>query len=267
MRNFLNFKIYNYNKLYYIVLILFIIKTITISPLKWLVLTHPGIYMNIDTIDTLVLEWLIRSGYQSTFNKLPASNSESAKKSAGSLLFRAEVIKLIRRGFILESIELIQSQGLDSNQIALKEIIFLLKLQHFIELLRQRNTVAAVAWIKNSVMPTVTPVFEPVLQDYLGILAYAEPESSPLAYFFEKRDRYAHLAHTVNTALFNLTSGDLVTTSPPIEILLKQVHAVNDLVYEVGGFSNDIEDRKWSVIQNLLNHPKQKPFVKTIKND
>ncbi len=229
--------------------------------------------MNIDTIDILVLDWLIRSGYQSTFNKLPASASEPIREAAKSLVFRAEVAKLIKKGLILEAIQLIQSQGFDSTQIQLAEVLFLLRLQHFIELVRQRNTVAALAWIQNSVMPAVTPLFEPVLQDYLGILAYAEPETGPLAYFFEKRERYDHLAHTVNSALFSLTSGDsTVSPCPPIEVLVKQAHAVDDLVHELGGFANEIDDRKWSAIQHLLNHApvdakRKKSFIKTIKND
>lgn len=223
--------------------------------------------MNIDTIDTLVLDWIIRSGYQATFNKLPASTCDYAQKSSKSLAFRAEVIGLIKKGMIIEVIEFIQQQ--QGGNESLNEVMFLLKLQHFIELIRQKNTTAALAWIQNNVMPSVTPTLEPILQDYLGILAYSEPETSPLAFYFEKKERYTNLAHLVNESLL-----DDKKSVAPIEVLVKQAVAVDDLVYELKGFGNEMDERKWSAIQHLLNHQKEKGkekgtvhHFKTIKQD
>lgn len=219
---------------------------------------------SIDTIDTLVLDWIIRSGYLSTFCKLPTA----ATADDGALKFRAEVGKLIRNGRISEAIEMIEGSNLFDNQpvsssfkltstkalsqskpLNLKQILFILRLQHFIELVRQKNTSAALSYVQNILIPSSTPDFEQVLEEVLGVLVYSEPEVSPLSWLFEQPKRYLALSSLTNSSLHQIESK--TTTCSLIEKCLKQANSVDGLVQEVGGFGNDLDDRKWAEFKQL----------------
>ena len=222
------------------------------------------------------MDWLIRCGYLSTLNKLPGNTCED---DFNLLDYRAEVIRLVRGGLIIDAISLIQEHWKQFvGEEPLQESLFLLKLQHFIELIRKRDTSAALSWIQNEVLPHVTSEFEPVFQEYLGILAYSDPESSPCAFYFETKHRLAILASAVNRSLYTITASTNNTTESssgsvkvsPIEMLIKQVHAIDELVRELKGFPNELDDRKWATLQNLLDPSffgEKMSFIKTLKND
>lgn len=245
---------------------------------------------SVDTIDSLVYDWLIRSGYQSTFSKLPTPLYAQNQAQASFLSSRAKISKLIKSGRIQEAIDLIEKdyEGVLENRISPSKIIvsvdcfknfngptdlstclFLLKLQNFIELIRQRNIPLALNYIQSHLLPISqsNPSYEAVLQDVLGVLVYSDPENSTMAWCFEQPRRYAALASLINSSLYNLTT---VITSAPLESLLKQVLSVDCLVNELNGFGSDMEDRKWSSIHSLLNNEqiiKKLKFIKTIKNE
>lgn len=238
---------------------------------------------SIDTIDTLVLDWLIRSGYQSTFTKLPASACSQVLAHTDSLQFRAHVGELIKKGLILDAITAIEStvnlsdrnsqnapvtslKSIPAGPLPLNQILYLLKLQHFLELLRLRQINPALAWIQNHLIAE-SKEFELVFQETLGVLVYAEPVSSPMAWMFEQTSRYHALAALINSSLYHAQTTTITpTNTAPIENLLKHVKAIDSLVHELKGFGNDLDDRKWASIQSLLNQ-EQRKFIKTIKND
>lgn len=243
---------------------------------------------NIDTIDTLVLDWLIRSGYQSTFTKLPASGCSQAQTQAQSLQFRAQIGALIKKGAILEAISAIESAQVPNNReviilntkieslknipagpLPLPQLIYILKLQHFLELLRLRQTPSALAWIQTHLITSAPEGFESVLQETLGVLGYAEPESSPVAWMFEQPRRYLALAALTNSSLYHAygSAANNPTSGSPMETLLKHVKAIDSLVHELKGFGNDLDDRKWASLQNLMTNQDSKKYIKTIKND
>jgi len=244
---------------------------------------------SIDTIDALVFDWLIRSGYQSTFNKLPTPLYAKSQSQISFLSFRAEISKLIKNGRIQEAVDLIEKEfkGVLENQktseisvdcfknipktgiesINLLTCLFLLKLQNFIELIRQRDTSVALNYVQGHLIPfcQLNSSFEAVLQDTLGVLVYAHPEISSMDWCFEKSRRYSDLASLINYSLYNLTTK---ISSAPLESLLKQVHGVDALVKEFKGFGNDLDDRKWSSMKSFLNNEQiTKKFIKTIKNE
>ena len=240
-------------------------------------------HSSIDTIDTLVLDYLVRQGHQATFAKLPSS---SFFGSSDLLQKRAEICKLVKVGRFIEAVGLIEamveatnfnfnanSSSADSTKftteisitslrkltttspLTIFNLLFLLKIQHFIELIRHQNTVTAISFVQSDLLS-----FSPsssVLTEVLGILAYVDPINSEMAWLFEQPRRYADLASLTNSSLYNFTEKDS-SSSPflnsPIEILLKHVNSINQLVVDVGGFGNDLDDRKWSVINNLTNN-------------
>lgn len=241
---------------------------------------------SVDTIDALVFDWLIRSGYHSTFSKLPTQIYAQSQSQASFLSARAEIVKLIKRGRIQEALDFIQREyngqvlgdqiltdiGVDSfknieGPLDLFACIFLLKLQNFIEIIRQKNVSMALNYIQGHLLPFCqsNSSFQAVLQDVLGVLVYADPESSPMAWCFERTRRYSALASLVNSSLYNLTTK---ISSAPIESLLKQVHGLDALLQELNGFGSDLDDRKWSTIHSLLNNQQGiKKFIKTIKKE
>ena len=239
---------------------------------------------SVDTIDSLVFDWLIRSGYQSTFSKLPTPLYAQTQAQLSSLSSRAHIVALIKNRRIQEAIEFLEreynqnlapcceiSLTLDcfkniKGPANLFSCLFLLKLQNFIELIRKRNTSHALNYVQDHLLPfsQVNSSFEAVLQDILGVLVYSDPENSPMAWCFEQNRRYAALASLVNFSLYNLTA---TISSAPIESLLKQVHVVDALIHELNGFGNDLDDRKWSSIHSLLNAQQTLKKIKLIKNE
>lgn len=257
--------------------------------LSILTLSHKPWMMNsIDTIDTLVLDWIIRSGYLSTFRKLPTASEAS---DGGSLKFRAEICQLIRGGRILEAVERIEARNLadtpaaaaatatadslkltttrtlsQAQSLNLHQILFILRLQHFIELVRQKNTPAALSYVQNNLMPAAAAgEFDEVFQEVIGVLAYSEPEQSPLSWLFEQPKRYSALSSLTNSSLHQIESKS--SAGALIEKLLKQAKGVDGLVREIGGFGNDLDDRKWAEFKQLDDDGKQANFVKLVKFD
>ena len=245
---------------------------------------------SIDTIDTLVLDWIVRSGNLSTFSKLPTSSSSLGEAEKESLMFRAEVSELIKVGRMAEAIEMIEAanlntepehdhstslkisstkslQSLQSRPINLDQILFILRLQHFIELIRQKNTSAALSFVQNNLIPLAGGEFEEVLEESLGVLVYNEPENSPLNWLFERTKRYSMLASLTNSALFHIQSKS--SFASPLEIFLKHTKVFYGLVQEIDGLGNELDDRKWSSIRELLyiENSGKNNIVKVVKTD
>ena len=244
---------------------------------------------SIDTIDTLVLDWIVRSGHISTFAKLPTSAAYLDEAERKSFVFRAEVSKSIKAGRILEAIEMIGGINLyhEKNEIEigsfkltstrtlelshcpplnLNQILFLLHLQHFIELIRQKNTTAALSFVQTALIPSASPELEQILQEVLGVLVYTDPESSPLAWLFEQPKRYSALASLTNSSLFHLHLRFQQPRVSPLETFLKHVRVFDELVQEIGGIGNELDDRKWAVVRDLLDGAGS-GFIKTVKTD
>ena len=242
---------------------------------------------SIDTIDDLVYDWIIRSGYQLTFSKLPTPLCAQAQSQASFLKRRSKVVKLIKSERIAEAIAFVEKeyQGVLRNQnrtppieidsfkniptksVDLFTCLFLLKLQNFVEIIRQRQIPSALNYVQSVLLPIVqeNSNLENILQETLGVLVYTDPETSPMAWLFEKSRRYSALASLLNSCLYNLTT---IFTTARIESFLKQVHGVDTVVKELNGFGNDLDDRKWSTIHSLLNNEEPiKKYIKTIKNE
>ena len=242
---------------------------------------------SIDTIDTLVLDWIVRSGHISTFAKLPTSATYLNEAERKSFVFRAEVSKSIKAGRIAEAIEMIGGINLhhELNEIGsfkltstrtlelaqcpplnLNQLLFLLRLQHFIELIRQKNTPAALSFVQTTLIPSASPELEQILQEVLGVLVYTDPESSPLAWLFEQPKRYSALASLTNSSLFHLHLRFQQPRVSPLETFLKHVKVFDELVQEIGGIGNELDDRKWAVVKDLLAGAGS-GFIKTVKTD
>lgn len=257
----------------------------------------------LDSIDNLVLDYLQRQGHNSTFSALPFKNY-----SPSTLLHRSQVIKLIKHGQILEALNSIQTnfssyektenndnsvhkltsskEILINKLLSLNQITFLLNLQHFIELLRSGNTIQAVAWVQSELLPRSQkdPGLRGILEEALGVLVYTEPEQSPLAWLFEQKHRYSTLASLTNTTLLSISpdfdsllkndTNSPFSTSSPLETFLKHVKSLDTLIHDLNGFSDELDDRKWSTMHNLidLNTENQSNqtrgnFIKIFKNE
>ena len=240
---------------------------------------------SIDTIDTLVLDWIVRSGHRSTFSKLPTSAAYLDEAEKQSFAFRAEESNAIKAGRIAEAIEMIAPLSFEHNEFGsfkltststlellqcpplnLNQLLFLLRLQHFIELIRQKNTPAALSFVQTALIPSASSELEQILQETLGVLVYTNPESSPLAWLFEQSKRYSALASLTNSSLFHLQLRSQQPRVSPLETFLKHVKAFDELVQEIGGIGNELDDRKWAVVRDLLAGTTS-GYIKTVKTD
>jgi hypothetical protein len=149
---------------------------------------------------------------------------------------------------------------------------FLLLLQQMIEMVRVGDLVAVLDFINAELVPLTASSLAAHnwLQDALGLLAYADPSTSPLSGLLDKA-RWPWLAELLNHAICART----LSPSGALETLLKQVLAVDGLIHETDILAPDEQAaKKWrdlqscfagtSIVPPSLADPKS---CKTIKRD
>lgn len=127
---------------------------------------------------------------------------------------------------------------------------FILLLQQLIELIRSKDLVRALEWIEVELVQVsaASLVLKSWLGDALGLLAYADPVQSPLSELLDQA-RWTALAEHLNQAICIKSSS----TSAPLELILKQIVALDSLVHECNVFGNDEAGAKqWSLFNRLL---------------
>lgn len=261
----------------------------------------------LDSIDSLVLDYLLHQGHHSTFTSLPFKNFNSnSSANTTTLLHRSQVIKLIKHGRIIDVLNFIQtnflsvpnkinhvhknsltkltsSKSLPVNQIlSINQILFLLNLQHFIELLRTKNTLQAVSWVQSELIPRTkeNPDLQIVLEEALGVLAYCEPEQSSMAWIFDQKHRYSILASLTNSTLLSISpdfdyllTNNSSSASSSLETFIKHVKSLDHLVHDLQGFPNELDNQKWSTLHDFIDldnqriHQSRGDFIKMIKNE
>lgn len=88
--------------------------------------------------------------------------------------------------------------------------------QHFVELVRARRTIDALSFAQRTIAPLgkVNPAGLPLLRNYLPLLAYHEPELSPIFELVDKRHRET-LAEDLNDHVFSYLHHVQTDDLPP----------------------------------------------------
>lgn len=203
--------------------------------------------INDDDIHNIVLSYLVHNCYKDTVEsfitttgmKKPTDHIEDMEK-------RKRVYMLALEGDALKAIELTEQLApglLDKS----KDLHFDLLTLHFVELVRSRRCTEAVEFAKTNLTPfgDVQKCVDK-LEDFMALLAYEEPEKSPMFNLlsFEYRQLVAECLNRAILAQANLPSY------PAVERLMQQTVVVRQYL--------DLEQDKEGLTQFSL-----KEFLKS----
>lgn len=181
--------------------------------------------INDDDIHSIILSYLVHNCYKDTVEsfitstgmKHPSGHSEGIEK-------RKRVLKLALEGDALKSIELTEQLVPDllNNNKALQ---FDLLSLHFFELICSRKCTEAIEFVQTNLTPFGN-VYVEKLEDLMALLAYEEPEKSPMFHLISLEHRQ-HVAECLNRAM--LAQANL-PSYPAVERLIQQTAVVKQFL-------------------------------------
>lgn len=136
----------------------------------------------------------------------------------------------VLEGDVLRAVSIADDLLPDANPLATLFPMTHLRLlcQHFVELVRMRKTIEALSFAQKTIAPfgKRNPAGIPLLQSYLPLLAYLEPERSPVFELIDVRRRET-LAEELNGCVFGyLRDGGDVGKRSELERLVRQLTMV-----------------------------------------
>lgn len=200
-------------------------------------------------VRNVVLSYLLRNCYRHTalafvtadtpcplgdaMTDLPASSTSSGLPV--TLLSNLQLEQLDKRRAMMDCVlngdvmaGITVAEGLLGGSLAGKFPMMNLRLlcQHFVELVRARKTIEALSFAQREIAPLgkVNPEGLPLLQSYLPLLAYQNPELSPVFELVDKRHRES-LASELNDCVFGFLERREGRESE-LERLMRQLSAV-----------------------------------------
>ncbi|KAI3504752.1 hypothetical protein L2E82_46764 [Cichorium intybus] len=190
---------------------------------------YENIKINDNDSHNIILSYLIHGCYKDTVESLVAS---TGLKVSGPQLENMEKRKRILhsalKGNALDAIALTEqiSPNLLENN---KDLYFDLLSLHFVELICSKKCTEALEFAQAKLTPFgKVPKYVEKLEDFMALLAYEEPEKSPMFHLlsFEYRQ---HVADSLNRAI--LAHGNLPSYSE-LERLIQQATVVRQCLSE-----------------------------------
>lgn len=174
---------------------------------------------------------------------------------------RKRVIQLVEKGDILQAVdaadELLPKKGsTDAGGLCalFPSLFFRLSCQHYVELLRARRTADALTFAQQTLAPLGKQEAKSMtlLREYVALLAYSEPEKSPLGSLMSLQSR-RQLAEELNDCIYNFDQPDApdnpvdAERQSRLERLVRQLSVTMDKLQEVAGTGSP----KWSLNEAL----------------
>lgn len=186
----------------------------------------------------------------------------------GQLDQRRAMMDHILVGDILGGIALAESllsssaSGAQSTTVraAFPMVYLRLLCQHFVELVRQRKTIDALSFAQQTIAPLgkVNPAGLPLLQNYLPLLAYSEPEMSPIFELVDTRHREA-LAEELNDHVFSYLHYVQSNSQPP---KVQRQSELERLMRHLSVLMNKLPDKddrpKWTLASVIADSKSEK---------
>lgn len=176
-----------------------------------------------DDIHSIVLSYLVHNCYKDTVESfITATGMKKPTDHIEDMDKRKRVFKLALEGDALKAIELTEqlSPGLLDKS---KDLHFDLLTLHFVELVCSRRCAEAVEFAKTELTPFGDEQkYVEKLEDFMALLAYEEPEKSPLFHLLSSEYRQ-HVAECLNRAI--LAHANL-PSYPAVERLMQQTVVV-----------------------------------------
>ncbi|KAF5843911.1 SPRY-domain-containing protein [Dunaliella salina] len=169
-----------------------------------------------------------------------AESNGTKDRDNDALLLRHEVRNLIINGNVVGAIQRIRDtfpQVLEAGS-GFEVVQFHLYCQHYIELLRQGHVSQAVSYAQTTLaeIRKAVPMLEDALQEVVALIAYEDPQASPLSHYLgpHQRERVADVA---NLGLLINARGESSSVVPKsaLERCLQQVVVVNRQLLEING--------------------------------
>lgn len=142
---------------------------------------------------------------------------------------------------------------------AFPKVYLRLLCQHFVELMRQRKPIDAISFARHSIAPLgkSMPSGLPLLQDYLPLLAYMDPEKSPMFEQLDTKHReslaeelnghvYAYLHHHPKEK-----KQPIVHRQSELERLMRQLSLLMNKLPPKEGKEKEEERPKWTLADAL----------------
>lgn len=174
-------------------------------------------------IHSIVLSYLVHNCYKDTVESfITATGMKKPTDHIEDMDKRKRVFKLALEGDALKAIELTEqlSPGLLDKS---KDLHFDLLTLHFVELVCSRRCAEAVEFAKTELTPFGDEQkYVEKLEDFMALLAYEEPEKSPLFHLLSSEYRQ-HVAECLNRAI--LAHANL-PSYPAVERLMQQTVVV-----------------------------------------
>lgn len=235
-------------------------------------------------VRTLVLSYLLRNCYRETALAFVAADEtadyptdamhDNATAPSGlpprltsreldHLEKRRSMMNLVLTGDVLAAIELADSLLSTSHtgntvQTLFPTVYFHLLSQHFVELVRSRNTIDALAFAQKSIAPLCREHsdFTKPFQEYLPLLAYPEPELSPLFNLLDERCR-ATVAEELNDHVFSYLIDSKCTQLCKVERQSELERIMRHLSLLMTKLSDKDDSSKWTLAEALADHPSE----------
>ncbi|XP_017238367.1 uncharacterized protein LOC108211313 isoform X3 [Daucus carota subsp. sativus] len=178
--------------------------------------------INDDDIHNIVLSYLVHNCYKDTVESFITTTGVTKPVVFEDMEKRKRVFMLALEGDALKAIELTEQLApglLDKS----KDLHFDLLTLHFVELVCSRKCTEAVEFARTKLTPfgDVQKYVEK-LEDFMALLAYEEPEKSPMFHLLSSEYRQ-HVAESLNRAI--LAHANL-PSYPAVERLMQQTVVV-----------------------------------------
>ncbi|KAL1823354.1 hypothetical protein ACET3Z_010132 [Daucus carota] len=178
--------------------------------------------INDDDIHNIVLSYLVHNCYKDTAESFITTTGVTKPVVFEDMEKRKRVFMLALEGDALKAIELTEQLApglLDKS----KDLHFDLLTLHFVELVCSRKCTEAVEFARTKLTPfgDVQKYVEK-LEDFMALLAYEEPEKSPMFHLLSSEYRQ-HVAESLNRAI--LAHANL-PSYPAVERLMQQTVVV-----------------------------------------
>ncbi|KAI3686644.1 hypothetical protein L1987_80325 [Smallanthus sonchifolius] len=177
----------------------------------------------------IILSYLIHGCYKDTVESLVAS--AGLKVSATQLEDmekRKRILQLALKGNALDAIHLTEQMSpdlLENN----KDLLFDLMSLHFVELICSRKSTEAIDFAKDKLTPFgKVQKYVEKLEEFLALLAYNEPEKSPVFHLLSLEYRQ-HIVDNLNRAII---AHESMASYSELERIIQQATAVRQCLSE-----------------------------------
>jgi len=191
--------------------------------------------MHVGDVNSIIRNYLLHYGYEDTLKSFEATcGGMKSEPAHNTLSNRKKLRKLILNGEIESALTMV-SQLYPTLLQKFPSTVFALQCQLFIEWIKRTKFEEAIQCAQASLSTfrgKLSEQEDKTLQDVLGLLAYENPEQSPLGHLLHIQHREA-VADEVNQAILAVEQVNMSQCT--LEALLRQLVVTHNVLREESG--------------------------------